>query len=172
MPRLHESGPFQGSYGQPRETTQHLLGPTWAIFRPTKFKFHYVAPQFFIFRRTVQISFIHLFLTPNSRSVFRAGVSLNIHSFIHSFIHSLTCAHISPWLNPTGHSKVHKTSNHHPPATNSGRTARTPLYPPVQAVLPYSLSFSFLVPDRGTGEGRYLCPWQACATTACSECAR
>ena len=27
MPRLQESGPFQGSYGQPRETTQHLLGP-------------------------------------------------------------------------------------------------------------------------------------------------
>ena len=27
----------------------------------------------------------HLFLTPNSRSAFRAGVSLNIHSFIHSF---------------------------------------------------------------------------------------
>ena len=27
MPRLHESGPFQGSYGQSRETTQHLLGP-------------------------------------------------------------------------------------------------------------------------------------------------
>ena len=29
---------------------------------------------------------VHLFLTPNSRSVFRAGMSLNIHSFIHSFI--------------------------------------------------------------------------------------
>ena len=29
------------------------------------------------------ISCIYLFLTPNSRSVFRAGVSLNIHSFIH-----------------------------------------------------------------------------------------
>ena len=28
------------------------------------------------------------------------------------------------------------------------------------------------VPDRETVEGRYLCPWQACATTACSECAR
>ena len=27
MPRLHESGPFQGSHGQPRETTQHLLDP-------------------------------------------------------------------------------------------------------------------------------------------------
>ena len=33
------------------------------------------------------ISCIYLFLTSNSRSVFRAGVSLNIHSFIHSFIH-------------------------------------------------------------------------------------
>ena len=57
MPRLHESGPFQGSYGQPRETTQHLLGPIWATFRPTKFKIHYVAPQFFIFfGGTVQIA--------------------------------------------------------------------------------------------------------------------
>ena len=31
------------------------------------------------------VSCIYLFLTPNSRSAFRAGVSLNIHSFIHSF---------------------------------------------------------------------------------------
>ena len=61
MPRLHESGPFQGSCGQPRETTQHLLGPIWATFRPTKFKFHYVALQFFIFggpSKLRQISFI------------------------------------------------------------------------------------------------------------------
>ena len=28
------------------------------------------------------------------------------------------------------------------------------------------------VPDRGTGESQYLCPWQAYATTASSECAR
>ena len=32
IPRLQESGPFQGSDGQPRETTQHLLGPIWATF--------------------------------------------------------------------------------------------------------------------------------------------
>ena len=32
------------------------------------------------------ISGIYLFLALNSRSVFRAGVSLNIHSFIHSII--------------------------------------------------------------------------------------
>ena len=25
----------------------------WATFRPTKFKFHYVAPQFFIFQPAV-----------------------------------------------------------------------------------------------------------------------
>ena len=55
MPRLHESGPFQGSHGQPRETTQHLLDPIWATFRPTQFKLHVVDPQFFIIRRTVQI---------------------------------------------------------------------------------------------------------------------
>ena len=112
MPRLHESDPFQGSYGQPRETTQHLLGPIWATFRPTKFKTHYVAPQFFILWRTVQIApnFLHW----------------NAHIFLF-------------WLNPTGHSKFHNTSNHPPPATDSGRTARTPLYPPVQAVRPYSL---------------------------------
>ena len=47
---------------------------------------------------------------------------------------SLKCAHISLWLNPTGHSKFHNTSNHPPPVTDSGRTARAPLYPPVQAV--------------------------------------
>ena len=72
---------------------------------------------------------------------------------------SLKCAHISLWLNPVGHSKFHNTSNHPLPATNSGQTARTPLYPPVQPVPPYSLSpFIFPVPDRGTGEGWYLCP--------------
>ena len=32
---------------------------------------------------------IYVFLTPNSRSVFRAGVSLNIHSFFHSFFFSV-----------------------------------------------------------------------------------
>ena len=47
---------------------------------------------------------------------------------------SLECAHISLWLNPMGHSKFHNTSKHPPPATDSGRTARTPLYLPVQAV--------------------------------------
>ena len=31
------------------------------------------------------VSCIYHFLTPNSRSAFRAGVSLNIHSFIHSY---------------------------------------------------------------------------------------
>ena len=53
--------PFSGLIWQPRETTQHLLGPSWATFRPTKFKIHYIAPQFFIFWRTVQIApnFLH-----------------------------------------------------------------------------------------------------------------
>ena len=32
LPRLHESGPFQGSYGHLRETTQHLLGPIGNTF--------------------------------------------------------------------------------------------------------------------------------------------
>ena len=95
--------------------------PHWATFRPTQFKFHYVAPQFFIFRRTVQI-------TPN-----------------YAKFPSLKCVHMSLWLNPTGHSKFHNTLNHPPPATDSGRTAGTPLYPPVQVVPPYSLStFIFL----------------------------
>ena len=52
---------------------------------------------------------------------------------------SLKCAHIYFWLNPTGHSKFHNTSNHPPPATDSGWSARTPLFPPVQAVPHYSL---------------------------------
>ena len=74
------------------------------------FKTHYVAPQLFIFRRIVQIApnFLHW----------------NAHIFLF-------------WLNSTGHSKFHNTLNHTPPATVSGRTARTPLYPPVQAVPPY-----------------------------------
>ena len=43
---------------------------------------------------------------------------------------------------------------------------RRPIAPSANA-LPLSY-----VPLPGTGEGRYLCLWQACATTACSECAR
>ena len=39
---------------------------------------------------------------------------------------SLKCAHISLWLNPTGHSKFHNISNHPPPTTDSG----TCLLPP------------------------------------------
>ena len=50
-----------------------------------------------------------------------------------------------------------------PPVTDSARTARTPLYPPVQVVPPYSLPHFPPVLDSDTGEG---------ATTACSECAR
>ena len=36
-------------------------GKPWATFRPTKLKFHYVAPQFFIFQWTVQMvpNFLH-----------------------------------------------------------------------------------------------------------------
>ena len=94
----------------------------WATFRPTKFKTHYVAPQFFIFRWTVQIapkiSFIEI------------------------------CIYFSFGLTPTGHSQFHNTSNHPPPATDSSRTARTPLYPPVQAVPPYFLPPFFPVRDR------------------------
>ena len=48
--------------------------------------------------------------------------------------------------------------NHAPPATDPGRTACTPLYLPVQAVPSYSLTPFPPVPDRGTGEGRYLYP--------------
>ena len=54
-------------------------------FRPTNFKFHYVAPQFFIFRRTVQIA-------PNFRH-------WNAHIILF-------------WLNPTRHSKFHNTPKH------------------------------------------------------------
>ena len=144
MPRLHESGPFQGSYAQPMETTQHLLGPIWATFWPTKFKTHYLS-IILIFQWTVLIA-------PNVHH-------WNVHIFLF-------------WLNPMGHSKFHNTSNHPPPATDSGQTARTPLYPPEQTVPLTPSPFVFPVPDRGTAKGRYLCPWQACATTACSECTR
>ena len=97
-----------------------------SYFRPTKFKTHYVAPQFFIFRQTVQIApkFLHW----------------NAHIFLF-------------WLNPTGHSKFHNTSNT-PPATDSCQTGCTPLYPEVQAIPSLTPSIPpplfFLVPDRGT----------------------
>ena len=68
MPWLHESGPFQGSYGQPRETTQHLLGHTWTTFRPTKFKTHYVqiAPNFLHWNAHIFLFGLILRAIPNS----------------------------------------------------------------------------------------------------------
>ena len=74
-----------------------------------KFKTHYVAPQFSIFQRTVQIApnFLHW----------------NAHIFLF-------------WLNHTGHSKFHNTSKNPPPATDPSKTACHPLYPPVQVVPP------------------------------------
>ena len=63
MPRLQESAPFQGSYGQPRETTPVRTSLS-SYFRPTKFKTHYVSPQFFIFfnrpSKLCQTSFIEM----------------------------------------------------------------------------------------------------------------
>ena len=113
MPWLHESDPFQGSYGQPRETTQHLLGPIWATFG-----------------LLIQISL------RSSKILYFLADRLNCAKFP-----SLKYAHISLWLNFTGYSKFHNTSNHILPATDSGRTARTTLNPPVQAVPPSSLFF-------------------------------
>ena len=49
---------------------------------------------------------------------------------------SFKCTHIFLWLKPTGHSKFHNTSNHPPPATDSGRTARTLLYRQCRRSLP------------------------------------
>ena len=66
-------------------TRSRLKGRNDGYFRPTNFKFHYVAPQFFIFRRTVQIA-------PNFRH-------WNAHIFFF-------------WLNPTRHSKFHNTPKH------------------------------------------------------------
>ena len=40
----HQSGPFQGSEGQSRETTQYQQGPIWATFGLLIFQNHYVAP--------------------------------------------------------------------------------------------------------------------------------
>ena len=81
-----------------------------ATFWPTKFKSHYVAPQFFIYRQN----------RPNCAHIF---LQWNAHIFLF-------------WLNPTGHSKFHNTSNHPPPAIDSGRTTRTPFYQPATSVLP------------------------------------
>ena len=97
MPGRHESGPFQGSYGQPSETTQHLLGPIGATFG----------------------LLIHISLRSSTILNFLAN-RLNYVKFP-----LLKCAHVSLWLNPTGNSKFQSTSNHPPPATDSSRTALT-----------------------------------------------
>ena len=82
MPGLHESGPFQGSYGQLRERTQHL-GPIWATFG-----------------LLIQISL------RSSTILYFSADRLNCASFLHWNVH------ISLWFNPKGHSKFHTNSNH------------------------------------------------------------
>ena len=86
---------------------------TPATFRPTKFKFLYVAPN------CAKISFIEM------RTYLSSGLILR------DIPNSIT-----------------------------PQTTLSPFF------------FGCPVLDRGTSEGRYLCPWQACATTAYSESAR
>ena len=111
-------------------------------FRPTKFKTHYVASQFFIFRRTVKlrhISFIEM------RTYFSFGLILRD---IPNSITPQTTLRLLPI--PVGLMVL--------PCTR--QCSRSPLTP--------SPPF-FTVPDRGTDEGLYLCPRQACSTSGCSK---
>ena len=85
-------------------------------FRPTKFKFHCVAPQFFIFQQTVQIA-------------------LNfIHSNAHIFLFGLI-----PWVIPNYITSQTILRLLPIPV----RLLLTPLYLPVQVVPPYSLLLFF-----------------------------
>ena len=81
---------------------------------------------------------------------------------------SSKCAYIPFWLNPTGHFKFHNT-------LNTLRLLQTSVgllvLPCTHQSPPSSPPFFFSCPGQRTSEDRYLCPWQACTTTACSECA-
>ena len=112
----------------------------YSYFQPTKLKTHYIAPQFFIFRQTIQISFIEM------RTYFSFGLILQD---IPNSITPQTTLRLLPI--PVGLLVL--------PCTHQCR--RSPLTPS---------PFFFPVLDRGTGKV-YLFPWQACATTACPECA-
>ena len=80
MTRLHRSGHFKGFYWQPRETTQHQLGPIWATFGLLNSK-------------TLCCSFFtHLVDCPNCTQ-----------------FSSLKCTRIIFGLNCVGHSKFHIT---------------------------------------------------------------
>ena len=103
-----------------------------------------VAPQFFIFRRTGHISFIEM------RTYLSFGLILQ------DIPNSITLQNTRLLPIPDGLLVL--------PCTRQCRRYSAYSLPPPP--------FFFPVPDRGTGEGRYLCPRQACATTACSECAR
>ena len=50
---------------------------------------------------------VYFFLTPNSWSIFRAGVSLNIHLFTHSLIQTLTHSYIHSLIHSFTHSFIH-----------------------------------------------------------------
>ena len=130
MPLLRESGPFQGSYGQPRVDTST---PARSTFRPIKFKFHYVAPQFFIPSKLRQIPFMEM------RTYFSFGL---ITRDIPNSITPQTTLHLVQI--PVGLLVL--------PCTRQCR--RSPLTP--SPLTPPPLFFP--VPDRGTGEGRYPCP--------------
>ena len=130
---------FQGSYGQPRETTQHLLGPIWATFS-------------LLNSNSLRSSTI-LYFTADSPNC----LHWNVRIFLF-------------WLNPTGHSKFHNTSKPHSACYWFRSDYSYFLVPPSAGGPPPP--FLFPVPDRGTGKNRCLWPWQACTTTACSECTR
>ena len=108
-------------------------------------QFHYLTPQFFSFRWTIQIApnFLHW-----NAHIFLFGLILQD---IPNSITPQTTLRLLPI--PVGLLVL--------PCTCLCR--RFPLTPS---------PLFFPVLDRGTSEGRYLCPWQACTTTVFSECAR
>ena len=64
-------------------STQHTSEGHYRFWHSSKIHTK-MLPKYTPLFRTPPISCIYLFPTPNSRSVFHAGVSLNIHSFIQS----------------------------------------------------------------------------------------
>ena len=181
---------FSGFFVQPKETTQHVPGPVWATFGLLIPK-HYVPPLFILaarpncakfpsFKCAHSLILFGLILRdiPNSITlqILASACYWPRSDCLYSLVPAsangpslLTPALFFPFLD-RGRCPWHFK---YPPLLATD-PACTLLYPPVQTVPPYSTPpppplFVFSFPGQ---RNRRRCPWQACATSASSECAR
>ena len=86
------------------DTQQPICFSCWGVFKHSFIRLLFLCAETIF--NYITISYIYHFWTPNSRSVFRAGVSLNIHSFIRSFVCSFIHSFVVSFIRSFIHSFV------------------------------------------------------------------